>query len=382
MNGNKLKKISTLFLLTVFVGNGFAQNDSLPISSIQFRVQLVLPLFLDNETELKGADAQWQKIAVSYYQGVLTALDSLERAGFKLQLFIDDYKSDTNLIKEIMTRPDRQNMDLIIGPLYKNGFHVAERFAAKNKIPILSPFLTFQTQSTNEFSVAANPTIESYGREMARYINNHLDSVNILLVHDGSAMDKSFTKAFNKVYNTEKRNLLKDYTYARATHPAKGLMMTMYNWVIIPSKDEKTVNTVLYQLHDTIQDNPMSVVGVQPWLEFSNVNFKLWDTLDIHLLTPYYINYHDSIVHEFVMRFREHYATDPDEYVFRGYDQFLVMMYMLRNHGKTFQSAVVGKEYPALHTRFRFNREAKNSGLENGYLAILRYNEFRFHKLQ
>ena len=58
------------------------------------------------------------------------------------------------------------------------------------------------------------------------------------------------------------------------------------------------------------------------------------------------------------------------------------MMYMLRNHGKNFQSAVVGNEYPALHTRFRFNREAKNSGLENGYLNILRYDEFRFHKLQ
>jgi hypothetical protein len=35
----------------------------------KFKVQLLLPLSLDEATELKGADVQWQRIAVSYYQG-------------------------------------------------------------------------------------------------------------------------------------------------------------------------------------------------------------------------------------------------------------------------------------------------------------------------
>lgn len=380
--GINLKKIHLTCCCLLFSLGLFAQKENAAISTMKLKVQLLLPLYLDATAELRGADLQWQKIGVHYYLGVLTALDSLEKAGFHIQLFVDDYKGDTNEIVNCLNKPDRQDVDLILGPLYKNGFHVAERFSAKRKTPIFSPFLTLQSKSTNEFTITANPTIESYGRQMARYINNHFDSVNIVLIHDNSSLDKSFSRAFTATLNNAKHNVLRQHTYSRLTNPASVLSKVQYNWVIIPSKDERTVNNLLYKLHDTIQENPMSVAGMQTWLDFSNVNYKVWDTLDVHLLTPYFIDFGDSIVKVFVKQFREKHHTEPDEFVFRGYDQFLVMMYMMRSYGKGFQGMVIGEEYNGMHTNFRFNRESKGSCLENEYLNILRYNQFRFEQVK
>jgi ABC-type branched-subunit amino acid transport system substrate-binding protein len=373
-NGNNLRKAFFLLCLSLLFTDLSAQRD-------KFRVQLLLPLHLNSTAELKGSDAQWQKISLSYYQGVLFALDSLERAGFRLQLFVDDYHGDTNEVVRLMNHPDRQNMDLIIGPLYKNGFAAAERIAAKKKAPILSPFLTFQAHSANEFTLAANPTFEAYGKRAAEFLNRYSDTVNIVLIHDNSKTDKSFTKSFSSGLKPGKP-AIRNFSYSKTTHPAAVLQKNMYNWVVISSNDERTVNNLLYKLHDTLQDYRISVLGMQSWLDFSNVNYKLWDALDMHLLTSYFINYEDSAVRHFVHSFRRSHHIEPDEYVFRGYDQFLVLLNMMKEHGKNFHEKIIGLEYPALHTRFRFNREGKGSSLENEYLNILRYESFHFYPIR
>jgi hypothetical protein len=285
LSGNKLY-IALLFVCLSCFYSQAQMNE--PVAR-KFKVQLLLPLSLDEATELKGADVQWQKIAVSYYQGILLALDSLERSGFKVQLFVDDYKRDTSVIKEILSQPSRQDLDLIIGPLYRNGFAVAERFSAKNKIPLLSPLLTFQTASSNPYSIAANPTIESYGHQLANFINTKYDSCNVVLVHDNSKTDKSFSKGFKEVYANNRMNILQEYTHSKATHAGKYMSFGMKNLVIVPSNDERTVNAVLYQVNDTIADKPASVFGIQSWLDLGNVNYKVWDTVDValtHSLLP------------------------------------------------------------------------------------------------
>jgi ABC-type branched-subunit amino acid transport system substrate-binding protein len=378
LSGNKLY-IALLFVCLSCFYSQAQMNE--PVAR-KFKVQLLLPLSLDEATELKGADVQWQKIAVSYYQGILLALDSLERSGFKVQLFVDDYKRDTSVIKEILSQPSRQDLDLIIGPLYRNGFAVAERFSAKNKIPLLSPLLTFQTASSNPYSIAANPTIESYGHQLANFINTKYDSCNVVLVHDNSKTDKSFSKGFKEVYANNRMNILQEYTHSKATHAGKYMSFGMKNLVIVPSNDERTVNAVLYQVNDTIADKPASVFGIQSWLDLGNVNYKVWDTVDVHLLTPYYLDYDDSLVKQFVLMFRQRFAIEPDEYATRGYDQFMVMMSLLRDYGKEFVNSYGLPPVNSMHTSFELQKKSPKSALENGHLNLLRFHEFRFHKLQ
>lgn len=378
LSGNKLYIVLLFVCLSCFTSQ--AQMNE-PVAR-KFKVQLLLPLFLDEETELKGADLQWRKIAVSYYQGVLLALDSLERSGFSVQLFVDDYKRDTSVIKYILSQPSRQDLDLIIGPLYRNGFAAAERFSAKNKIPLLSPLLTFQAASSNPYSIAANPTIESYGHQLANFINTKYDSCNVVLVHDNSKTDRSFSRGFKEVYANNRMNILQEYTHSKAAHAGKYMSFGMKNLVIVPSNDERTVNAVLYQVNDTIADKAASVFGIQSWLDLGNVNYKVWDTVDVHLLTPYYLDYDDSLVKQFVLMFRQRFAIEPDEYATRGYDQFMVMMSLLRDYGKEFVNSYGLPPVNSMHTSFELQKKNPKSALENGHLNLLRFHEFRFHKLQ
>ena len=380
MSGNK-RYIVLLLLAVVCVFSAKAQETA-HAAQKPVEVQLLLPFLLDETAELKGADAQWQKIAVSYYQGILLALDSLEKAGFSVKLYVDDYKRDTLIIQSILSQPSRQQLDLIIGPVYRNGFTVAERFSAKNKIPLLSPFLTFQTTSGNPYSIAANPTIESYGRQLADYLNTNHDSCMIVLVHDNSKTDKSFSKGFKEVYNPKRMNVLQEYAHSKATHVGKYMSAGMKNLVLLPSSDERTVNAVLYQVNDTIADKRASVFGLQSWLDLGNINFKVWDTVDVHLLSPYYINYNDSVTRQFVLRFRERFAAEPDEYAIRGYDQFMVMMNLLRDYGKEFVNSFGLPPVKALHTTFVFDKRNGTSALENKRINLLRFHEFRFYQLQ
>lgn len=380
MSGNK--RYIVLLLLAVLCGFSVKAQETAYAAQKPVEVQLLLPFLLDETTELKGADAQWQKIAVSYYQGILLALDSLEKAGFSVKLYVDDYKRDTAIIKSILSQPSRQQLDLIIGPVYRNGFSVAERYSAKNKIPLLSPFLTFQSTSGNPYSIAANPSIESYGRQLAEYINTNYDSCMLVLVHDNSKTDKSFSKGFKEVYNAKRMNVLQEYTHSKATHVGKYMNFESKNLVLLPSSDERTVNAVLYQVNDTIADKPASVFGLQSWLDMGNINFKVWDTVDVHLLTPYYVNYEDSATKAFVRQFRERFSTEPDEYAVRGYDQFMVVMNLLRDYGKEFVNSYGLPPVKALHTTFVFDKLSPKSALENKRINLLRFNEFRFYQLQ
>lgn len=381
LSGNKILRLCLVQVLCL-IGLKPALYAQEYAARAPIKVQLLLPLQLDEGFDTRGSDAQWQRIAFSYYQGILMALDSLEKAGIRVELHVDDTRRDSLEIIRILNRAARDRVDIIIGPFSKNKYLVAEPIAIKNKIPVFSPFLTFQGGVNNTYLIMANPSIESYGRQLSAYIGQQLDSCNVLLLHDNSKTDKSFSSGFMSKWNARKNNTVRDLVLNSALVPANYFSANRRNLVVMPSMNEKLVNNILYKINDTVPEMKVSVLGLQGWLDFKNINYKVWDSTDVHLLSPYFVNFQDSAVKVFIGQFRDRYHSEPDEYAIRGYDQFLFLMTVMQRYGKDFLSKSSGKEYPGIHTHFNFTQERTEQGWENRYLNIIRFNEFRFYKLQ
>ena len=90
-------------------------------------IALLLPFYTTKNDSLLSFLSKYQQpretiykdsyLALSFFEGVIVAIDSLSRKGIIINLFIFDTENDTNKVKKIIEEGKLKNIDLIFGPV-------------------------------------------------------------------------------------------------------------------------------------------------------------------------------------------------------------------------------------------------------------------------
>jgi LysM repeat protein len=415
--------------------------------SSSYQVALLVPLyleevgqFMDRESDSfdPGSFMPLHHKSFSflpYYQGVLLALDSIRAQGVDITLHVHDVCQDLSKARRLVLDPGFREMDLIIGPFFRNSLEYIAIQARQYGIPVVSPLLSDQGQLAgfpNLFQ--ATPSLETQLDNLARYLARSHAGHNILLVHNNQPgaipMINAFKASLNRemlqarrfsdslhlaringyfvdetlvggrvtrllVMNDSLSDAGKREEYPAALTAEGGFREVVYqqtgmeglvrelnrdgrNAVVTLIGGEAFLSNYLRELSIHGRNLDVSVFGIPEWKDYQSVEIDYLQQLNVHIFTPDFHEYEDPHIRDFVRRFRETFDAEPGDYAFRGVQTAYFFFSALQHYGKSFPSCLEHIDAMGLDSPYRFRRPMGHAnGWENQHSTLFRYHDFR-----
>ena len=349
-----------------------------------YNVALMLPLFLGEVDHIntENPDAGILENSKSFqflpfYEGFRMAVDSLEKTGLKIKLFVYDVDKDTTRTRQILRKPEMKSMDLIIGLLYTRNFQIVAEFAEKNKINIVNPISErSELVYGNPYVIKVQPSKKARFDELAKYMEQSFTHGQILILRNGQYSDKDAPERLKKACQERKLNVLviegqeaaitkiskeqENYLVAFTDNPAYALDLSRR----------------LFELHN---DYNITLVGLPDWATMEGLETEYLVALKTVVITPVFIDYDDPDVKKFVSQYQSVYHADPVLLGFQGFDAACYFLSALKKFGTNSSRCLGDLKINSLQTDFEFIR-TKGNGFENQHWEIYRYGNYKLIK--
>ncbi|MDD3569187.1 MAG: ABC transporter substrate-binding protein [Bacteroidales bacterium] len=326
---------------------------------------------------------------LDFYQGALIALDSLKDLGMSINLYVYDTKRSAERARQLTHEKGMQDAHLIIGPAYTECLQPIAEFALEQRIPIVSPL------SRNNYLLERNPYIfqanPSFMTQLQEFINiiDFCSGQNIVLVHEADSTNRVMVESFKdmitqRIGSCPSSRLIhfKEVSY-RPGSPAPevqerishSLALDRENLILVPTNNEAFVSDLLGNLHalSTIYKYPISTYGFPSWQRFRNIQVDYFYQLQLHLFTPFFVNYSDPHVKSFITKYRDAFRAEPTQYAYQGYDVMLYFLTAMKNYGIDFQFCISNHKQNLLQSKFSFNQQNSLTGFENSAVHMIHY---------
>ncbi len=376
---------------------------------------------------------------LSYYHGVLMAVDSVKRAGANIQLHVYDVCQDVRKARRLVEGGGLLEMDLIIGPFHRQSLGVILSHTSPGGIPLVSPLLPDQDQLMgNAFLFNATPSLGAMLARVAEYVAKHYPKQNILIVHNnqaeaadiiGSFRDSLLTRVamVNHFYDSLNLSRIDGYYLdgslvgnrrvnvpvmtdtgrLSAAHAPQGgeslqylpvppnvievifhqegmdgLLAKMrkdrHNVLITLVGGEPFLSNYLRQLHGQRRDYDMTIFGIPQWEEYRSIEIDYLQDLRVHLFSGWFFDYGDMHIRSFVERYRRVFHTEPDEDAFIAVQTAHYFFTALMDYGPDFPSCMPLLNQARRNSPFLFQRYGgAENGWENRHAYIHRIQNYR-----
>ncbi|WP_169736008.1 LysM peptidoglycan-binding domain-containing protein [Crocinitomix catalasitica] len=367
-----------------------------------YTIALLLPLMLDkNESEMGKSLRLGQaremfpttKISFEFYQGVMLAIDSLEKAGLNAKLLVYDTKKDTNEIARIMKLSAFNEVDLVIGPLYSHTIKYTTKACKERSIRIVLPFNADTDNLYNNPYVykAVVSDITLMEGTVDYVINNHAHH-NVILIKPTSTADLALFETVRKSYNERIKGSKSPYNL-KIIEASQGsssgrelnalIRSDTVNIFIVPSNDPAFVSGTMSRLNKVMNLNPykknFSIIafGLEEWNKFDDLDLNYRNRLNQHYASYRFVDYNTSMGLDFVKVFRQKFATDPNVFSTQGFDIGMYFISSLYLYGTNFNAALETYKMNLVQNDFKMKETLINSGYENQNVRIIKYDNYK-----
>lgn len=357
-----------------------------------YHVALMLPLQLWNvdniDPDKKDGDPIPQKseAAVSFYEGALLALDSMKKRGMNVKLHVYDVDdADSAKLQNVLSKAEFKDMDLIIGPLSPGPFYVASQWAKEHHVAIVSPVSPAnRVLFKRPESAKALPSTSVQMEQLAIHIAATRKADNIIMVTSGSPKEQAAAAIFRSSLN--KLLFPSGDDSIRTTRGMSGLEALLKkdknNILVVPSGSQVFVSDLLRSLHGLTEKYPIVVYGMSNWVGFDNLDPEYMQKVNLHFITPYFIDYDSSAATKrFLKRYDEVFTGDAGMYVFAGYDVSLFFLEALYENGTGFYMKMPELKGEGLQQCFEFYRSDAESGYDNKGVHVIRMVDYKLEKV-
>ena len=328
---------------------------------------------------------------IDFYQGVLLAIDSLKQIGLSVNLTVFDTGKDVDSIKQIINSNFLSESDLIIGPVYPECIKPVADFARENRIPIVSPLSPSNyLLNENPFLFQANPSFITQLEGFSEKIDLCRDQ-NMVIVHEDDSTASSMVNTYKELLQIKVANCsnpeyihFKEVTYTPGSAAAEvveklshSLSLEKENIILVPSNSEAFVSDLLGNLHTlaTYYQYPISIYGLPRWHKFQNVQIDYYYKLQLHLFTPFFVEYSNPIVKSFIVKYRDFFRLEPSQYSYQGYDVAFYFLSAMMKYGYDFKYCLQNHDVDLVQSEFEFNQINSISGFENRKIYLINYTK-------
>jgi LysM repeat protein/ABC-type branched-subunit amino acid transport system substrate-binding protein len=314
---------------------------------------------------------------VEFYGGALIAVQDMRDKGFVVDVSVFDVATPSAL-EELINSQQLKNVDLIIGPIYATSLAALLPYAGKYNIPVVSPLdpkgETLLPDYPNLFQVSPSSACQQL--KLLSDISPEKD--NIILVYDEDSEEQDLIAIYKSVFSGHRLSLL-PYKVAKGIaireSIRKQLVSNKENRVIVASNNEALVTDLTANL-SPLQSRlkyPVTIYGQARWRYFENVDISFLHAMNLHLVLPFFVDYKDNDVKDFVARYRLDFNADPSQFAFQGYDVMKFFLTALHRYGPRFGDCISLLHAKLLQGTYQFHRLTPQGGFINTGASLIRY---------
>ncbi len=343
-------------------------KDDTPVFQKEYKVVLMLPFCLDMPDKYRVRD----KMA-DYYEGVEMAIEDLKKQGLNMKLTVYDTRMDSLEVIRLLSNPEMQKIDLLIGPVYDYELVEAEKFCSVYNIPLVSPLRYFPNKTGGSF-----PLINCVPPDSLEYfyIGQHaalaFQNFQVLVVENSDKILKPFAaRNFKKGYELvsgKKCNIIDGKLKTPSTEwNGKDSLLIYYT-----SKNGSAAGSAL----DNTGKNKWVVAGSADWLDVDRTNYNVFN--GVYFYDSYSVPSNDSTYKKMRRIFRNKYGGDPQRYTFVGYDQLMFFGSALMAFDNQFYKFIIDKNFRMVHTTYKFVQ--RGNLIENAGTNLFYFDNYNLYK--
>ncbi len=321
---------------------------------------------------------------LQFYEGVLIAVDSMQKAGMMVILNVYDTKENPESIRKVVNSKAFLTTDLIIGPVYENVQKEVVQFASTNHIPLISPFTPKSGLINNNAQFyQINPTREYLAEATVEMIAANYSNSNFIVVrtsaYEGTPewqMVESIRKTIvNPGIHNEGHFTVYDFGKERARGLSKILLPEKENVVFIPTSDEGELSVAISNINNLARDYPITLVGAGNYQQkYSSIEVAHFHNLNFKYINPYWVDYNNSQTISYFEKFISNFGTEPNSYGVQGFDVAWYFMNAIHFYGKDFENCLPYMNTKLLQGNYYFKRVSPSGGFMNEGVSEISYN--------
>ena len=333
-------------------------------------------------------------ISTDFYSGVVMAMDSAKRLGISTKLNVFDTNANSLDLKTILLQPDFSSYDVILGPITPENLELTAKYAQKNNVPVVSPFVKTKNVHPNLFQTLPD---ENWMRtKMINYVK--LDTIphHTLIIYDAknlataNYLKSSFPEASLLTSVKDEDGNEQFYLMLDAVQP---ILLSGRTKVFLESNNEGIVSNVTSMLNamngktvlideeenETEIEREIVLMTTSKNRAFDGVNVSNYDLSNLNFHYPS-VNFNSPISDVFEQKYLIEFGTFPNKYAIRGFDLTMDILLRLSKYGTLFtQTFTFQTAY--LENKFQYFPQPYG-GYKNEAGYILKHKDLHIVKVQ
>ena len=296
------------------------------------KIAVFAPLYLDSAFDAAG-NFRFEKNnfpkyvtpGLEFYQGVQMALDSLQKRGAPVEVFVYDSRGRQSLSQQL-SKPEFKSMEMIIASSNASETKTLAEAAQQRKIPFISITLPNDAGvSSNPYFVVLNSSLQTHVEGIYHFLQKYHSGDKIVVFRKPGAQEDQLQNEFIDFaksttatpLNIKYVNIGSNFT---SQILAAHLDSTKRNVCIAGSLDETFAQRLTQNLSSINNTYSIRLIGMPTW---DNINFNKFGDLEIIYSTPFYYNRSSALETKIAEDFSTAYSTKPSDIFFRGYEIML-----------------------------------------------------------
>ena len=317
---------------------------------------------------------------ISFYEGVLLAVDSLKNQGYKVNLKVFDTERSAEKMYTMVDEIDRFHPDLIIGPVYGSVYKALMDDLTNKNIPVIYPL----SSRSEEFGVypdfiQVNPSMKALTVAMSDWLREEAEEANLVCLNltgnEVSHSDLEDIRLFKEYMH--RIGSMNFYDWNTSAVPLDGLRLQLLpdreNIIILPTTKEAEVSKILPVLSALTDGYRITVVGVPEWQAFTSVDHETYFKLNTKIFTYSYVDNTTEPAKRFALKYRKYFYTEPNNLAYKAFDMSLYFIELAAKYRDRTLDALEFYPRNGDFSRFYFQKMEGQAGKENQGFYIVNF---------
>ncbi len=317
---------------------------------------------------------------ISFYEGVLLAVDSLKNQGYKVNLKVFDTERSAEKMYTMVDEIDRFHPDLIIGPVYGSVYKALMDDLTNKNIPVIYPL----SSRSEEFGVypdfiQVNPSMKALTVAMSDWLREEAEEANLVCLNltgnEVSHSDLEDIRLFKEYMHRIGR--MNFYDWNTSAVPLDGLRLQLLpdreNIIILPTTKEAEVSKILPVLSALTDGYRITVVGFPEWQAFTSVDHETYFKLNTKIFTYSYVDNTTEPAKRFALKYRKYFYTEPNNLAYKAFDMSLYFIELAAKYRDRTLDALEFYPRNGDFSRFYFQKMEGQAGKENQGFYIVNF---------
>ena len=317
---------------------------------------------------------------ISFYEGVLLAVDSLKNQGYKVNLKVFDTERSAEKMYTMVYEIDRFHPDLIIGPVYGSVYKALMDDLTNKNIPVIYPL----SSRSEEFGVypdfiQVNPSMKALTVAMSDWLREEAEEANLVCLNltgnEVSHSDLEDIRLFKEYMH--RIGSMNFYDWNTSAVPLDGLRLQLLpdreNIIILPTTKEAEVSKILPVLSALTDGYRITVVGFPEWQAFTSVDHETYFKLNTKIFTYSYVDNTTEPAKRFALKYRKYFYTEPNNLAYKAFDMSLYFIELAAKYRDRTLDALEFYPRNGDFSRFYFQKMEGQAGKENQGFYIVNF---------